>query len=219
MVSDCEVIIAGTETLSDKVLSAAKNLRLISRVGIGLDSVDLLSARRKGIAISYTPDAPAPAVADLTMGLMYSLLRNIHVSNLEMHNGNWHRHFGRRLEDCTVGLLGTGRVGSKVASNLIALGCKRVMYYDKNVRLENESQGKLSFANISDILSACDIVSLHLPLDHGTMNLITIDQIKTMQRHALLVNTSRGGIINESDLKFALNNGLIGGAAVDAVCY
>ena len=99
MVSDVDIIIAGTEPITRKVMENAPKLKMISRVGIGLDSVDLLEARRRGIIVSYTPDAPTPAVSELTIGLMLSLLRSVQVSNIEMHNGRWYRFFGRRLSN------------------------------------------------------------------------------------------------------------------------
>src|SRR5215510_12814946 len=89
MVADVDVLIAGTEPIPDFVMARAPRLRLISRVGIGLDNVDLLAAEKRGIHVSYTPDAPAPAVAELTMGLMLSLLRGVHLANLQMHRGQW----------------------------------------------------------------------------------------------------------------------------------
>ena len=108
VVADFDVIIAGTELITKKVMDAATNLKMISRVGIGLDSVDLLEAEKRDIIVSYTPDAPAPAVAELTIGLMLSLLRSVQLSNMEMHNGKWHRFFGRRLSEVTVGIIGIG---------------------------------------------------------------------------------------------------------------
>ena len=129
LITDFDAVIAGTEEITESVMIAATKLKLISRVGIGLDSVDLLAAEKLNIGVSYTPDAPAPAVTDLTMGLMYSLLRKIHEANLNMHDGNWRRFFGKRLVDCTVGIIGAGRVGSGVIKNLKAI-MKRS--YDQN---------------------------------------------------------------------------------------
>ena len=106
MVTDFDVIIAGTEPITAKVMDNASNLKHISRVGIGLDSVDLLAAEARGIKVSYTPDAPAPAVAELTIGMMLTLLRSVHVSNSQMHAGQWHRFFGRRLSTVTIGIIG-----------------------------------------------------------------------------------------------------------------
>ena len=138
LVGDCEVIIAGTESITDRVMDKAKNLRLISRVGIGLDSVDLLATEKRGIAVSYTPDAPAPAVSELTIGLMLSLLRHTHESNIQMHNNNWSRIFGKRLVNCTIGLIGMGRIGKMTYNHLIALGVKNILCNDL---LENPNDG------------------------------------------------------------------------------
>jgi D-3-phosphoglycerate dehydrogenase / 2-oxoglutarate reductase len=212
MISDFDVIIAGTEKITAKVMEKAKKLKMISRVGIGLDSVDLLEARMRGISVSYTPDAPAPAVADLTMGLMYSLLRKVHESNIQMHQGKWHRYFGRRLTDCSIGIIGTGRVGSKVIRNLQSLGCKKILYYDNKVRLNSD---EAIFTEKNEIYKRADIISLHLPLDAETNNMITIKEMQLMKQDAILINTARGGIINEKDLNTALHHKLIGGASID----
>ena len=212
MISDFDVIIAGTEKITAKVMEKAKKLKMISRVGIGLDSVDLLEARMRGISVSYTPDAPAPAVADLTMGLMYSLLRKVHESNIQMHQGKWHRYFGRRLPDCSIGIIGTGRVGSKVIRNLQSLGCKKILYYDNKVRLNSD---EAIFTEKNEIYKRADIISLHLPLDAETNNMITIKEMQLMKQDAILINTARGGIINEKDLNTALHHKLIGGASID----
>ena len=112
MVSDFDVIIAGTEPITEKVMTQATKLKLVSRVGIGLDGVDLMAARNRGIKVSYTPDAPAPAVAELALGMMLTLLRSVHISNFRMHQGKWQRIFGRRLTEITVGIIGMGRIGT-----------------------------------------------------------------------------------------------------------
>jgi D-3-phosphoglycerate dehydrogenase len=105
MVTDFDLIIAGTEPITDFVMEKGSNLKMISRVGIGLDSVDLLAAKRRGIQVSYTPDAPAPAVAELTIGLMITLLRSVQLSNLEMHKGEWKRYYGKRIANTTIGVI------------------------------------------------------------------------------------------------------------------
>ena len=100
MIIDFDVLIAGTEDITAHVLAKASKLKFISRVGIGLDNVDLLAAERHGIKVSYTPDAPAPEVAEFTIGLMLGLLRSVYISNAQMHRGEWQRHFGRRRAGC-----------------------------------------------------------------------------------------------------------------------
>ena len=216
LISDYDVIIAGTEKITDKVMTKGDNVKFISRVGIGLDSVDLLAAERHGIIVSYTPDAPAPAVADLTMGLMYSLLRKVHEANIQLHQGNWHRYFGKRLADCSIGLIGAGRVGSLVLKNLQSLGCKRILYYDKKVRFKEENNEQVVFSDKEEIYKMSDIISLHIPLDIETKNMITIKEMRLMKKNSFLINTARGGIINERDLCIALQEKLIAGAAIDA---
>jgi len=204
-----------TENISNEVMDKAKNLKMISRVGIGLDSVDLLAAERHGIIVSYTPDAPAPAVADLTMGLIYSLLRNLHTANIQLHQNKWHRYFGNQLTNCCIGIIGTGRVGSRVIRNLKALGCNKIYYYDKKVRLKEEDGEQVVFATKEEIYNISDIISFHLPLDLETKNMVTIKEIILMKKNVLLINTARGGIINEEDLNIALKDKLILGAAID----
>ena len=130
MVTDFDALIAGTEPITDKVMASATRLKLISRVGIGLDGVDLLAAERRGIQVSYTPDAPAPAVAELTIGLMLSLLRSIHTVNAQMHRGDWQRHFGRRIPEVTVGIIGVGRIGGRVLRRLAGFGTPRILVND-----------------------------------------------------------------------------------------
>ena len=114
LIGDFELLIAGTEPITARVMDAAPRLRLISRVGIGLDSVDLLAARARGIHVSYTPDGPAPAVAELTLGLMLALLRHVAPADRSVRAGAWRRFMGRRLDGLTVGVVGVGRVGRRV---------------------------------------------------------------------------------------------------------
>ena len=211
LVDDCEVIIAGTEPITDKVMSTAKNLKMISRVGIGLDSVDLMATEKRDIAVSYTPDAPAPAVAELTIGLMYSLLRHTHESNIQLHQGKWNRFFGKRLVNCTIGLIGMGRIGSMTYKHLKSLGVSRILCNDIN---ENRLEG-VEYADKSEIYKKSDIISLHVPLTAQTKNKVTKKEIDSMKDDVYLINTARGGIINEEDLADALKNHRIAGAAID----
>jgi len=215
MISDFDVLIAGTEPITEKVMNRAPRLKLISRVGIGLDSVDLLAAERRGIKVSYTPDAPAPAVAELTIGLMLSLLRSVHVANAQMHRGEWHRYFGRRISEVTIGIIGAGRIGGRVLRHLAAFGSPRVLVNDLAPDHMVAPGPKLEWVDKEVIYREADMISLHVPLTVHTKNMIRSEQLATMKSDALLINTSRGGIINEADLAEALRNGRIGGAAID----
>lgn len=215
MAHDCDVLIAGTEPITARVLEHAPRLRHISRVGIGLDSVDLLAAERRGIAVSYTPDAPAPAVAELTMALMLSLLRSVHVANLQLHKGHWQRHFGRRIAEVTVGIIGAGRIGARVLRRIPAFGTPRVLVNDTNPNLKMDPHLKLEWVGKDDIFRQADIISLHVPLTVHTRNMIRREQLLQMKPDALLINCSRGGIVNEADLAAVMRSGHLGGAAID----
>jgi len=215
MVTDYDVLIAGTELITEKVMSRASRLKLISRVGIGLDSVDLIAAKRRGIQVSYTPDAPAPAVAELTIGLMLSLLRSVHVANTQIHRGEWHRHFGRRIPEVTIGIIGTGRIGGRVLRRLSAFGSPRILVNDLHPNPMVTTDLKLEWVGKQEIYQQADLISLHLPLTVHTKNMIRREHLLDMKSDALLVNTSRGGIVNEHDLAGVLKGGHLGGAAFD----
>jgi D-3-phosphoglycerate dehydrogenase len=215
MVSDFDVLIAGTEPITDKVMSRASRLKLISRVGIGLDSVDLLAAERRGIQVSYTPDAPAPAVAELTIGLMLTLLRSVHVANVQMHRGEWHRYFGRRIPEVTIGIIGTGRIGGRVLRRLAGFGTPRILVNDIHPDMKVAPELKLEWVDKEEIYRHADVISLHVPLTIHTKNMVRREQLLMMKKDAMILNPSRGGIINEHDLAEVLNAGHLSGAAID----
>ena len=215
MVTDFDALIAGTEPITERVMQQASRLRFISRVGIGLDSVDLLAAERRGIKVSYTPDAPAPAVAELTIGLMISLLRSVQLSNLKMHQGNWNRFFGRRLAEITIGVIGLGRIGQRVLNRLSVFGTPRLLVNDLVIDHEIGRRFKVEWVPKDQIFREADLITLHLPLTAKTKNMIRREQLESMKPDAVIINTSRGGIINESDLYEVMRDGHLAGAAID----
>ena len=168
IITNFDVIIAGTEPITKKVMNSATSLKLISRVGIGLDSVDLLAAQKRGIKVSYTPDAPSVAVAELTLGLMLTMLRSVHVSNSQMHQGQWYRFFGKRLEEVTVGIIGVGRIGTGVLKRLKGFGTSKILVNDIVPNRELDSECKLEWTSKGKIYKEADIISLHLPHTHLT---------------------------------------------------
>jgi len=215
IITDFDVIIAGTEQITKKVMERSSKLRLISRVGIGLDSVDLIAAKKHGINVSYTPDAPAPAVAELTISLIISLLRSVHVSNSKMHEGLWYRYYGRRLEKVTVGIIGVGRIGTRVLRNMKGFSISKILVNDIKPNHELDSEFKMEWTSKEIIYEEADVICLHLPLTHLTKNLINKEQLLKMKADAILINTSRGGIINEDDLYEIMKSGQLSGAAID----
>lgn len=214
MIVGYEAVIAGTEPISEKVIQNAKRLKVVSRVGIGLDNVDLLCAQRRGISVSYTPDAPAPAVAELTVGLALSMLRHTHKANEGMRTGKWNRYFGRRLSELSIGIIGVGRIGSQVLKILTGFGGPEVLANDLCPRDLNYYK-RIRWVDKETIYRDADLITLHVPLNSRTKNMITYQNLKVMRPDAILINTSRGGIIHERDLYHALEEGLIGGAAID----
>jgi len=171
MVKDFDVIIAGTELITKKVMGIASNLKMISRVGIGLDSVDLLEAKKRGIIVSYTPDAPAPAVAELTIGLMLTLLRSVQLSNMWMHDAKWHRFFGRRLSEITIGIIGVGRIGTGVLQHLQGFGSPKILVNDITPDNNLEKKFNIEWVDKGTIYQQADIITIHTPLTAQTKNI------------------------------------------------
>lgn len=215
MVSNFDVIIAGTEKITSAIMDRAPKLKLISRVGIGLDGVDLIAARERGIQVSYTPDAPTKAVAEMTLGNMLTLLRSVHLSNIRMHNGVWHRYFGRRIAKTTIGIIGLGRIGLEVLKYLEGLNVPKILLNDIEIKKDFSLDSNVEWATKEKIYKEADIVSLHIPLTSQTKNMITKDELLMMKDDAIIINTSRGGIINEKDLYKIMKGGHLSGAAID----
>jgi D-3-phosphoglycerate dehydrogenase len=200
-----DALIAGTEPITARVIDAADRLKLISRVGIGLDNVDLSRARDRGIQVAYTPDGPAPAVSELTVGLMISLLRDIAGTAARMRRHDWHRFMGRRLAEMTVGILGVGRVGSRVARHLLdGFPGVRILAHDLVPR---PGLAGISWVDPARLLRESDIVTIHVPLTAATRHMIASRELETMRPGAFLINTARGGIVDESALAEALRRG------------
>lgn len=214
LINDCDGVIAGTEVYSENVLRNAKNLKIISRVGTGIDAIDIKTIRKLNIKLTNTPSAPVTAVSELALGLILSLIRNIHLSNLNMHNKKWVRGNGIGLEELTVGILGYGRIGKHLARNLVKIGCKKIIVYDLNKKQLKKRNG-IDFVSKKYLIENSDVISIHLPLTKSTSNMFNYEVFKKMKKNSYLVNTARGEIINEDDLFKSLKNNIIAGAALD----
>jgi len=218
---NCEGIVAGTEDLTPLILSSDK-LRVISRIGIGLDSVPLSLCREKGIAVTYTPDAVTMAVVEMTIGLMVTLSRKLCQADHEIRRGIWNRHFGKRLSESTIGIIGLGRVGYRVAEYLRPFNPKKIIVND--IKDVSEKIGTLFASGINavftedrnELLQNSDIVSIHTPLSKITKGMFDRKAMEMMKKDSFLINTARGGIISEEDLFGILKENRIAGAAVDA---
>lgn len=216
MIADYDALIAGTEPISKFVLDSAGKLKLIARVGIGLDNVDLLEARKRNIKVTYTPDAPAPAVAELTVGLMLSLLRSIHHANTGMHDRKWVRYFGKRLSECNIGIIGCGRIGSGVIRRIQGFEPKSILVYDVDPgKIPISEEQRVYAVELERLYKDSDIISVHIPLTLDTADLITATELAMMKEGVCIINAARGGIINEHDLALALSEGQVSAAAID----
>lgn len=203
-------MIAGVEPLTRAVLEKAPFLKVISRCGIGMDSVDLTAAGKMGITVANTPDAPTIPVAELTIGLVLSLLRSIHFSDASIRSGGWERPMGTLLHGKTLGIIGCGRIGSYVAKLASAFGCRLVGY---DPYINNHQQMELM--TLENLLNVSDVVSLHVPYSEANHHLINAERIAQMKQGGGLVNASRGGLVDESALAEALKSGKLAGAALD----
>lgn len=217
IINNFDAVIAGTEKYSKKTLLKAEKLKLISRVGIGLDGIDLNFAKKKSIHISYTPDAPSNAVAELTIANILTLIRNIHVANLGSHKKKWRRYFGYDLNDTIIGIIGAGRIGSLVVKKLFSLGVNRIFINDikRDNSLKKKFKEKIIWTSKLNILKKCNVISIHIPLYNKTKNFIDKNSFNVMRKDCTLINTSRGGVVCEKDLFFALNSNKISSAAID----
>lgn len=211
LLKNYDALIADTEPLTKKVLYATKKLKIISRVGIGLNSVDLIAAKKKGIKVAYTPDAPTDAVVELTLGLILNSIRKISEQNLLIKKKIWKRNAGFRIPHLKFGIIGLGRIGLKVAQSLKKLKAKKVFYND----ITKKKMCNFEFKSKNYIYKHCDVVSLHVPLTKITHNLITKEEINKMKKDCILINTSRGEVINEKHLFNSLLKGKFYSVALD----
>lgn len=209
---DVDGVIAGTEIIDKEILANAKRLKVISRCGTGVDNIDISFAKKKGIRIFATPDAPTNAVAELTVGLILSLLRWIPSIDREICKGGWKKKMGGLLQSKNIGIVGFGRIGKQTAKLLESFDVK-ILYCDPVV----DVKGLNGFRRVSlyELLKTSDIVSLHLSYSEENHKLISQKELSLMKEGAFLVNTSRGGIVDEQALYDALKSGLLAGAALD----
>lgn len=203
-------MVAGVEPLTARVLGSVPFLKVISRCGIGMDSVDLDAAKKIGITVMNTPDGPTRAVAELTVGMMLNAMRKITEVDSAIRSGQWRRPMGRLLGEQTVGLMGCGRIGSAVAALLKPFG-PRMIGYDPFVK----DHPLVSIVSLTEMLKESDLVSLHIPYDQSVYHLFNKEKINKMKKGALLINTSRGGIVDEEALYDAIVSGHLGGACLD----
>jgi len=210
------ILIRSATKLTGDILENCSNLKVIGRAGVGVDNVDLDIATKNKILVMNTPLGNLEATAELTVGLMFSLYRHIHLANSSTHEGKWEKakFMGTELKGKILGIVGFGNIGQRVAEICKVIGMQ--ILTDSNSAsdevLNNFGAKKVSTA---ELISTVDVLSLHTKLNDQTKNMLNKETISKMKNSSVIINCARGGLINESDLKDALNNDVIAGAAID----
>jgi D-3-phosphoglycerate dehydrogenase len=219
IIADADYAISGQVAVSGDVLRAAKKLKLLHKWGVGVDNIDVATAKELGIKVARTTGSNALPVAEFALGLMISTLRYIGFGHAELKKGHWATgHLPGEtfmLSGKTVGIVGFGAIGQNVAKLLKGFGC--TILYSKRQPLSAAEEAALGvkYASIGEILAQSDVVSLHCPLTPETTNLIDTKAFAAMKKTAVLINVARGGVVNEAELVVALRNREIAGAAMD----
>lgn len=213
-VRDIDGLIVGLDPVTDRVLRAAKNLKVVSKYGVGTDNIDKASARELGIAVTYTPGANNESVADFAFSLMLGSARSIGKLDAVVRSGRWEKIIGTEVYGKTIGIIGTGAIGKGVA--------KRATGFDMNVLAFDIYPDQafadkigMKYVDKETLLREADFISLHVPLTKEMHHFIGREEFAIMKKTAFIINTSRGGIVNESELYDALKDKVIAGAALD----
>lgn len=221
---DATFLFLSLSPASKKVVESLKHAKLIQSEGAGYDGIDLEATKEAGIYVCNAKGVNKVAVAEHTIGLMLAALRRTAEADKQIKKGNFVANYldyekrgMRELSSCHVGIIGIGDIGREVVKRLKPFGCK-VSYY--NHRRQSEEVDKrlgVEYMDLNDLYKNCDIISIHVPLTSTTENMINKDTINLMKRNAIIINTARGGIVNQEDLAQALIEGRIEGAALDTI--
>jgi D-3-phosphoglycerate dehydrogenase len=217
IIPEYDALVVRSETkVTPKIIEAGKKLKIIARAGVGVDNVDLTAATKKGIIVVNSPEGNTIAAAEHTWAMLLAMSRNIPQAQASLRAGKWERSkfTGVEVYGKTLGILGLGKIGSHVANYAIAFGMK-VIAYDPFVTKEYADKLGVELKDVDSVIKASDYITLHLPKNKDTSNLINAEKIKLMKDGVRIVNCARGGIINENDLAEALRSKKVAAAAID----
>lgn len=211
---DADGAIVGLEMITDELLSKCPKLKIISKYGVGLDSIDQDACAKHKVKVGWTGGVNKRSVSEMTLGFILMLLRNLYVSSNELKTNNWNKVGGVELSGKSVGVIGVGRIGKDLIRLLKPFGCKILVndiidqsaYYNSNELIE---------ATKEEIYEQSDVITVHTPLNDSTRYLFNLESFKLMSKKPIVINVARGGIINQHDLKIALEHNFISGAAID----
>lgn len=218
IIPNYEALMVRSQTkVTAKIIEAGKNLKIIGRAGVGVDNIDLEAATQKGIIVVNSPDGNTMAASEHTIALMLAMARNIAPAATSTKEGKWDRSkfTGTELYKKTLGIIGFGKIGSHVGEVALALGMKVIVYDPFTSREVVEKFGGEYIENLDEFWAKPDFITVHVPKTKDTLNMINKDTIAKMKDGVRLVNCARGGIMNEADLKDAINSGKVKGAAID----
>jgi len=214
LIKDVDGIIIGIDELSAVIIEKANKLKVISKYGTGLDNIDINVATNKKIIVTNTPTANVDAVADLAFGLILSFARRIPEADKKTKSGKWGKIIGKSVWEKTIGIIGLGKIGKQVA--------KRAKGFDMNILafdiVKDKKSAKkygIKYVKLEKLLRKSDYITIHIPLNYATQNMISYEELEKIKESAFLINTSRGGIVNEEALYDALKNNKLRGAALD----
>ncbi len=214
-IKDADAIIVGLEPIDKEVLEQCQNLKIVSKYGVGLNNIDLEACKKRDITIGWTGGVNKLSVAEMTLGYMLMLCRNLFITSNELKNGIWNKSGGFQLSEKRIGIIGVGYIGKELIRLLKPFNCE-ILVNDIINQEQYYKENNLKEVSKEEIFKTCDIVTIHTPFDSTTDNLINKKVFETMKNSSFIINSARGGIINEDDLKYALLNNIIAGAAVDA---
>ncbi|MDN5098610.1 phosphoglycerate dehydrogenase [Aliarcobacter butzleri] len=213
-IKNADAIIVGLEQIDEEVLEQCQNLKIVSKYGVGLNNIDLEACKKRDITIGWTGGVNKLSVAEMTLGYMLMLCRNLFITSNELKNGIWNKSGGFQLSEKRIGIIGVGYIGKELIRLLKPFNCE-ILVNDIINQEQYYKENNLKEVSKEEIFKTCDIVTIHTPFDSTTDNLINKKIFETMKNGSFIINSARGGIINEDDLKYALLNNLIAGAAVD----
>ena len=210
---DAEGIIVGLEKITPEILDQLPNLKIIAKYGVGLDNIDIDACIKRNIKIGWTGGVNKRSVAEMALGFMLALSRNLYITSNQLKSGFWNKNGGIQFTGKTVGIIGVGNIGKELIEILTPFNCNILVNDLKE--LGEYPNAIMQQVEKDVIFKESDFISIHTPLNNETKNLINIDVLNKMKNTSFLINTARGGIVNEKDLKYALTNGIIAGAALD----
>jgi phosphoglycerate dehydrogenase-like enzyme len=199
---DCStLLIRSATTITSEIKKTFPNLRHVVRVGVGVDNIDIEFCNQEGIAVYNAPGANTDAVSDYVIGIMFYALRRLHlITPRDVETWNRFKFTGRSMAGRTVGIIGFGNIGKQIFSKLQAFNCRAFLVYDPFIKEEDMPEGTTYVTSVEEVLRGSDIVTLHVPLIPNTKYLINKENLPLLAEESILINASRGGVVNEADV-------------------